>query len=101
MINFDADYCHEFSDAEDLALLPDHAHKLIPADLVEENDEITQELCAYQNRRPEWDLRLLMDAGFSRVTVDTGVWSAFTPSRTSSTIRRRSSRSRRKNNKEK
>ena len=74
LINFDADYCHEFSDAEDLALLPDHAHKLIPTDLVAENDEITQELCAYQKRRPEWDLRLLLDAGFSRVTVDAGVW---------------------------
>ncbi len=74
IINFDADYCHEFSDAEDVALLPDHAHKLIPADLVAECDEITLELCAYQNRRPEWDLRLLIDAGFSRVTVDTGVW---------------------------
>ncbi|MBR1552816.1 MAG: class I SAM-dependent methyltransferase, partial [Schwartzia sp.] len=73
IINFDADYCHEFSDAEEVALLPNHAHKLIPADLVEENDEITQELCAYQKRRPEWDLRLVMDTGFSRVTVDTGV----------------------------
>ena len=74
LINFDADYCHEFSDAEEVALLPNHAHKLIPADLAEENDEITQELCAYQKRRPEWDLRLLLDAGFSRVTVDAGVW---------------------------
>lgn len=74
LINFDADYCHEFSDAEDVAQLPDHAHKLIPADLVAESDEITLELCAYQNRRPEWDLRLLIDAGFSRVTVDAGVW---------------------------
>lgn len=74
LINFDADYCHEFSDAEDLALLPDHAHKTIPADLIEESDEITMEMCAYQKRRPEWDLRLLLDAGFSRVTVDAGVW---------------------------
>ncbi|MBO6236368.1 MAG: methyltransferase domain-containing protein [Schwartzia sp.] len=79
LINFDADYCHEFSDAEDLALLPDHAHKLIPTDLVAENDEITQELCAYQKRRPEWDLRLLLDAGFSRVTVDAGVWKRVYP----------------------
>ena len=74
LINFDADYCHEFSDAEDVALLPNHAHKTIPADLIEENDEITMEMCAYQERRPEWDLRLLLDAGFSRVTVDAGVW---------------------------
>ena len=54
--------------------MPNYAHKLIPPGLAEENDEITQELCAYQKRRPEWDLRLLIDAGFSRVTVDTGVW---------------------------
>lgn len=74
LINFDADYCHEFSDAEDVALLPNHAHKTIPADLIEESDEITMEMCAYQKRRPEWDLRLLLDAGFSRVTVDAGVW---------------------------
>ena len=74
LINFDADYCHEFSDAEDIALLPDHAHKQIPADLLREGDEITLELCAYQKRRPEWDVRLLLDAGFSRVAVDAGVW---------------------------
>ena len=74
LINFDADYCHEFSDAEDVALLPNHAHKTIPPDLLAEGDEITLEMCAYQNRRPEWDLRLLIDAGFSRVTVDAGVW---------------------------
>ena len=74
LIDFDADYCHEFSDAEDVALLPNHAHKTIPPDLLAEGDEITLEMCAYQNRRPEWDLRLLIDAGFSRVTVDVGVW---------------------------
>ena len=79
IINFDADYCHEFSDAEDVALLPNHAHKTIPADLLQEGDEITLELCAYQNRRPEWDVRLLIDAGFSRVTVDTGVWKRIYP----------------------
>ena len=74
IINFDADYCHEFSDAEDVALLPNHAHKNLPADLVAECDEITLEMCAYQRRRPEWDVRLLIDAGFSAVTVDVGVW---------------------------
>ncbi|MBQ9377117.1 MAG: class I SAM-dependent methyltransferase [Schwartzia sp.] len=74
MINFDADYCHEFSNVEDVALLPNHAHKQLPPDLLREGDEITLELCAYQKRRPEWDLRLLLDAGFSRVAVDVGVW---------------------------
>ena len=74
MINFDADYCHEFSNVEDVALLPNHAHKQLPPDLLRECDEITLEMCAYQKRRPEWDVRLLLDAGFSRIAVDVGVW---------------------------
>ncbi len=70
LINFDADYCRDFSDAEDLSLLPDHAHKQIPAALLAEGDEITQEMCAYQQKRPEWDVRLLLDAGFSQIRID-------------------------------
>ena len=73
LINFDADYCHEFSRVEDLTLLSDHAHKRIPAALLAEGDEITQEMCAYQQKRPEWDVRLLLDAGFGRISIDAGV----------------------------
>lgn len=74
LVNFDADYCGEMAGGEDDVLPSDHAHKSIAADFIAENEEITMELSAYQKRRPEWDVRLLLDAGFERVAVDAGVW---------------------------
>ena len=56
-----------------------YEHVLPMLAAIEESDEITMEMCAYQKRRPEWDLRLLLDAGFSRVTVDAGVWKRVYP----------------------
>ncbi|MBR1658761.1 MAG: class I SAM-dependent methyltransferase, partial [Oscillospiraceae bacterium] len=76
LVNFDADYCRRTADAVDAETeLPEnHAHKQVPQALIEENDRITLELSAYQRPRPQWDVGLLLDAGFERVTVDTGVW---------------------------
>ena len=45
-----------------------------PQDMSEENDEITMEVAAYQQPRPQWDVQLLLRAGFQQVHVDNGVW---------------------------
>ena len=76
LINFDADYCRRTADAVDAETeLPEnHAHKQVPQEWIDENDQITLELSAYQLPRPQWDVGLLLDAGFERVTVDAGVW---------------------------
>ena len=76
LVNFDADYCRRTADAVDAEVkLPEkHAHKQVPQELIDENDRITLELSAYQRPRPQWDVGLLLDAGFERVTVDAGVW---------------------------
>ena len=74
LINFDADYANFAEDSDPDELPEDHAHKGIPAALCEENDEITQEVAAYQMPRPQWDVQLLLRAGFTEVHVDNGVW---------------------------
>ena len=76
LINFDADYCRRTAEAVDseTELPENHAHKQVPQAWIEENDLITLELSAYQRPRPQWDVGLLLDAGFERVTVDAGVW---------------------------
>lgn len=72
LVNFDADYTHA---AEEETSLPEnHAHKLLPTQLKAENDSITMELSAYQMPRPQWDVQLLVEAGFERISVDMGVY---------------------------
>jgi hypothetical protein len=39
-----------------------------------ENEAITVEVAAYQQPRPQWDVQLLLQAGFSEIRVDNGVW---------------------------
>ena len=39
-----------------------------------ENEVITMELSAYQMPRPQWDVQLLVEAGFERISVDMGVY---------------------------
>ena len=72
LINFDADYCRAAE--EEVELPEDHAHRLLPGDLKAENDSITMELSAYQMPRPQWDVQLLVEAGFERISVDMGVY---------------------------
>ena len=74
LINFDADYCRQVAEAVETELPENHAHKNIPSAMIAENDEITLELSAYQQPRPQWDVGLLLSAGFERVVTDTGVW---------------------------
>ncbi len=74
LVNFDADYCRVSAETETPVLPDDHAHKLLDASVLQENDAITMELSAWQQPRPQWDVELLLGAGFEQVTVDTGVW---------------------------
>ena len=72
LVNFDADYCRAAE--EEVELPENHAHKLIPDHLQRENEFITMELSAYQMPRPQWDVQLLVEAGFERISVDMGVY---------------------------
>ena len=73
LINFDADYCSAtYEDPDDLPA--NHAHKMVSTSLLEKNDEITLEMAAYQKPRPQWDVQLLIEAGFERISIDTGVY---------------------------
>ena len=74
LINFDADYCAALDDEEEHELPENHAHKLVPDYMKAENDAITIEIGAYHGPRPQWDVQLLVEAGFERVTVDMGVY---------------------------
>ena len=74
LINFDADYCAALDDEEEHELPENHAHKLVPDYMKAENDAITIEIGAYHGPRPQWDVQLLVEAGFERITVDMGVY---------------------------
>ena len=74
LINFDADYSAALEDEEEHELPENHAHKLVPDYMKEENDAITMEVGAYHEPRPQWDVQLLVEAGFERVMVDVGVY---------------------------
>lgn len=69
LLNFDAEYAkgfHAFDQAENCA------HSGIDDELIEECHDIYHMLSVSAFDRPEWDLRVLKDIGFSQVTADTG-----------------------------
>ena len=74
LINFDADYANHLETMDKENLPDNHAHKNIPQGLCSENDEITMEVAAYQMPRPQWDVQILFEAGFTEIHVDNGVW---------------------------
>ena len=74
LLNFDADYSAALEDEEEHELPENHAHKLVPEYMQAENDAITMEVGAYHQPRPQWDVQLLVEAGFERVLVDMGVY---------------------------
>ena len=74
LINFDADYCAALEDEDEHELPENHAHKLVPEYMRSENDAITMEVGAYQQPRPQWDVQLLVEAGFEHILVDMGVY---------------------------
>ena len=74
LINFDADYNAALDDDEEHELPENHAHMLVPDFLKQENEAITMEVGAHHQPRPQWDVQLLVEAGFERITVDMGVY---------------------------
>lgn len=74
LINFDADYNAALEDDEEHELPENHAHKLVPEYMRAESDAITMEVGAYHQPRPQWDVQLLVEAGFERIMVDMGVY---------------------------
>lgn len=74
LLNFDADYCSAMENEDEVELPSNHAHKLVPESLRRINEKITLEVGAYQQPRPQWDVQLLVEAGFERVMVDMGVY---------------------------
>lgn len=74
LINFDADYSAALEDEAEHELPENHAHKLVPEYMKAENEAITMEIGAYHQPRPQWDVQLLVEAGFERITVDMGVY---------------------------
>lgn len=67
LINFDGDYHYDASDAP---LPADHAHKDLTADQNAAYAHISDEMRAFQRRRPQWDMALLAQAGFTDIRVD-------------------------------
>ena len=65
LINFDADYSAALEDEQQGGkkheLPENHAHKLVPDDLMAENNAITMEIGAYHGPRPQWDVQLLIE----------------------------------------
>ena len=74
LVNFDADYYSALENEEEIELPENHAHKLVPDYMKAENEAITMEVGAYHQPRPQWDVQLLVEAGFERVIVDVGVY---------------------------
>ena len=74
LINFDADYSAAIESVEEQKLPENHAHKLVPDYMQAENEAITMQIGAYHQPRPQWDVQLLVEAGFERITVDMGVY---------------------------
>ena len=74
LINFDADYSAAMESVEEHELPENHAHKLVPDYMQAENEAITMQVGAYHQPRPQWDVQLLVEAGFERITVDMGVY---------------------------
>ena len=74
LINFDADYGRVLEEGDGEELPENHAHKLLDPFLKQENDEITMEIASYQMPRPQWDVQLLVEAGFEKISVDMGVY---------------------------
>lgn len=69
LINLDGDYTHERR-LDKLDVPADHSHKSMDMGLMFEYEHIKEHLVADQLPRPEWDLELLEQAGFTGVVLD-------------------------------
>ena len=72
LINLDGDYTHERR-LDKLDVPAEHVHKNMDMGLVFEYEHIKEHLVKEQLPRPEWDLELLEEAGFTGVVLDSGL----------------------------
>ena len=70
LVNFDGDYCHERPMEE---LVSNHAHKSIGKKLQQDYEHFKAALAAGQGLRPAWDMILLRQAGFEKISVDSAL----------------------------
>lgn len=66
LLNFDGDYCREKTGPR----AGEYAHRDLTPDMVAEYEGMKGELRCRQQPRPQWDVELLQQAGFSAVQVD-------------------------------
>lgn len=75
LLNIDADYCHEQQGQQRKTA----AHDGVDAQMMDEYEALKLELAPLQERRPDWDLRLLQEAGFTEIVIDRGIWQRIYP----------------------
>ncbi|MDY3918186.1 MAG: class I SAM-dependent methyltransferase [Candidatus Limivivens sp.] len=73
LLNFDADYGHDSFRKEDVQLPPEHAHRTMPEEMLQECEDIKKCLDISSRTRPLWDIRLLERIGYRHITADTGI----------------------------
>lgn len=70
LANFDGDYCHERPMEE---LVSNLAHQSIGKKLRQDYEHFKTALAAGQGLRPAWDMVLLRQAGFERISIDSAL----------------------------
>ena len=74
LLNFDADYGNEQfyqQSSVNHKLPPNHAHLKVQPQLMQECDLIKNSLEISHKLRPQWDLRILKQLNFQKISVDT------------------------------
>lgn len=70
LVNFDGDYCHERPMEE---LVSNHAHQSVGKKLQQDYEHFKRALAVGQGLRPAWDMVLLRQAGFEKISVDSAL----------------------------
>lgn len=73
LINFDADYGKVSFEDESSQLDSEHAHNKISSKVLRECDDIKGSLDISKKRRPNWDVNILNNIGFTNCDIDTNV----------------------------
>lgn len=73
LLNFDADYGHDSCDQDNSELPPEHAHRTMAKEMLQECESIKKKLDISQQIRPAWDIRLLKKVGYMNITSDIGI----------------------------
>lgn len=70
LLNFDADYGHDSYSKDNSLLPPAHVHCSMPREMLQECENIKSELSVSSKPRPLWDIHLLFETGFQKVSAD-------------------------------